>query len=345
MYNMTGREQRIVTDPSSVQRAEWESWVLNHPGGTVFHLPGMYEAFLNTRNWKPLLLLAINESGRLAGVLLAVVQREPGAIKGYLSARSVIFGGPVADDISTAKALLKQYMKEIRGKAIYTQIRNLTAPDDDLKNAYLESGFSYEEHLNIRVDLTLPEAEFWKGIKQNRKAGINKAKKQGFSFRVTTDDAVIEPFHRLLGSTYSRTRLPYPDISFFRALSDHLPGELKWFVLEKDSIPGIILAAFVSKNTLYVFYPGIDQSQSFLRLRPVDLFYWEVMRWCMANGVTVLDWMGAGRPDKEYGVRYFKQQYGGEMIMSGRFQAVHRPLLMLFGKTAVSLLKLTGKKQ
>lgn len=345
MYNMTGREIKIVTDPSSVQRADWEAWVLNHPGGTVFHLPGMYEAFLNTRNWKPLLLLALNKSGGLAGVLLAVVQREPGAIKGYLSARSVIFSGPVADDISTVKALLKQYMKEIRGKAIYTQIRNLTAPDEDLKNAYLEAGFSYEEHLNIRVDLTLPEAEFWKGIKQNRKAGINKAKKQGFSFRVTTDDAVIEQFYRLLGSTYSRTGLPYPDISFFWALSEHLHGELRWFILEKDGKPGIILAAFVSKNTLWIFYPGINQSHSFLQLRPVDLFYWEVMRWGMANGVTVLDWMGAGRPDKEYGVRYFKQQYGGDLISAGRFQAVHRPLLMLIGKTGVSLLKLKGKKQ
>jgi len=81
------------------------------------------------------------------------------------------------------------------------------------------------------------------------------------------------------------------------------------------------------------------------KLRPVDLFYWEVMRWGMANGVTMLDWMGAGRPDKEYGVRYFKQQYGGELILSGRFQAVHRPLLMLIGKAGVSILKLTGKKQ
>ena len=342
---MTGPELRIVSDPSSVQRVDWEAWVMNHPCGTVFHLPAMYEAFLNTRNWKPVLLLALNESGGLSGVLLAVVQREPGVIKGHLTARSVIFGGPVADNISTVRALLKEYMKVIRGKAIFTQVRNFTTPDEEMRNAFVEAGFSYEEHLNIRVDLTVPEAEFWKGIKQNRKAGINKARKQGFTFRVTTDDSVTESFHRLLGSTYSKTGLPYPDITFFRALSEHLQGELRWFILEKDSKPGIILAAFVSKNTLWIFYPGIDQSQDFLRLRPVDLFYWEVMRWGMANGVKTLDWMGAGRPDREYGVRYFKQQYGGELIMSGRFQAVHRPLLMMIGKTGVSLLKLKGKKQ
>jgi len=342
---MTGRFTRVTADPSAVQRSAWEAWVLNHPGGTVFHLPGMYETYLHTFNWEPLLLLALDEDSGMKGVLLAVIQREQGLLKRRLTSRSVIFGGAVGDDNLTILSLLKRYVEEIRGRAIYTQVRNFTDPGEEVKSVYREAGFTFEEHLNIRVDLAMPEPEFWKGIKQNRKAGINKAKKQGFSFRVTTDDAVIEQFYRLLGSTYSRTGLPYPDISFFWALSEHLHGELRWFILEKDGKPGIILAAFVSKNTLWIFYPGINQSHSFLQLRPVDLFYWEVMRWGMANGVTVLDWMGAGRPDKEYGVRYFKQQYGGDLISAGRFQAVHRPLLMLIGKTGVSLLKLKGKKQ
>lgn len=342
---MADPEIRITSDPSEVDRSVWETWVMNHPEATVFHLPGMYESYLRTTNWEPVLLLALDDAGRMKGVLLAVIQEEPGFIRRRLTCRSVIFGGAVADDNLIVRALLKEYMKEIRGRAIYTQVRNFTAPGQELKEVYRDAGFEYEEHLNIRVDLSLPEAEFWKGIKQNRKAGINKAKKQGFVFRVTTDDSVIDNFHKLLGSTYSKTGLPYPDISFFRALSVHLHGELKWFILEKDSKPGIILAAFVSKSTLWIYYPGIDQSHSFLQLRPVDLFYWEVMRWGMANGVAVLDWMGAGRPDKEYGVRYFKQQYGGELILSGRFQSVHKPLLMHIGRAGVSILKLTGNKK
>ena len=344
--NLCARSEPVITaDTSEVQRSEWETWVSGHPDGTVFHSPGMYQTYLGTKNYEPVLLLALNEVNRLTGVLLAVIQREPGVIMQRFSARSVIFGGPVADDLQTVKALLQKYSEVIRGKAIYTQVRNFNIPGDELKEIYRDGGFVFEEHLNIRVDLTVSEAAFWKGIKQNRKAGINKARKQGFSFRVTTDEQIIEPFYRLLGSTYERTRLPYPDISFFRSMSKNLQSELRWFVLEKDARPGIILAAFVSKSTLYIYYPGIDQSPSFLRLRPVDLFYYEVMKWSMENGVTILDWMGAGKPDKEYGVRYFKQQYGGEIFGPGRFQAVHRPLLMLIGKTGVKLLKLTGKKQ
>lgn len=344
MNFITGMEPKITVDPAVVERSEWEDFVVHHPEGTVFHTPGMYEAFLGTRNWEPVLLLAINEAKKLSGVLLAVIQREPGLIIGRLSSRSVMFAGPVADDFPTIKVLLKKYMEVIRGRAIYTQVRNFNVPGEELKRIYSESGFVFEDHLNIRVDLSISGAEYWKGIKQNRKAGINKARKQGFTFRVTEDDKIIEPFYRLLESTYGRARLPFPDISFFRSLSAHLKSELKWFILERESKPGIILAAFVSKSTLYIFYPGIDQSAAFLQLRPVDLFYYEVMMWGMENGVTLLDWMGAGKPGKEYGVRYFKQQYGGELFNPGRFQAVHRPLMMLIGEMGVSILKITGRK-
>jgi len=334
----------ITADHTAVQRNAWESYVLNHPEGTVFHMPGFYETYLGAKNYEPVLLLALDDLNNLKGLILAVIQREQGLVSKYFSARSIIFGGPIADDISITGALLEKYGEAVRGRAIYSQVRNFNVPARELKRVYRDAGFTFEEHLNIRVDLTVSGAEFWKGIKQNRRAGINKARKQGFTFRVTGDISVVEPFYQLLKSTYAANRLPFPDISFFRSLSEHLERELAWFILEKDSRPGIILAAFISKETLYIFYPGIDQSPSFLRLRPVDLFYYEVMKWAQENGVKTLDWMGAGKPGKEYGVRYFKQQYGGELFSPGRFQSVHRPVLMLVGKMGVSLLKIRRRK-
>ena len=72
----------ITTDPSAVQRSEWEAWVLQHPEGTVFHSPGMYETYLDTSNWEPVLLLALNEADKLNGVLLAVHSEGARADKG-----------------------------------------------------------------------------------------------------------------------------------------------------------------------------------------------------------------------------------------------------------------------
>ena len=333
-------EERVITGLPGVSITEWDNYVKSHPEGNLFQSPGMYYTYLATRDWEPVVLFARDIHGELKGVLLSVIQREHGILVRAVTARAVIFGGPLADDHDTLTALLATYRTRIKGRAIYTQVRNFRTPGDDIKALFKAEAFSYEEHLNIRVDLTVSQQEFWKGIKQNRKAGINKARKQGFRFYVTREERVIEPFHELLRSTYKVNGLPYPDISFFRSLSRHLPDELLWFVLEKDGIPGIILASFISGGTLYIFYPGIDQSPAFLRMRPVDLFYYEVMRWGQDNGVRMLDWMGAGKPGKEYGVRYFKQQYGGELFSPGRFEAVHRPLLMMTGRAGVALLKL-----
>ena len=96
-------EIKITSDPSDVPGSEWEAWVLSHPEGTVFHSPGMYETFLGTMNYEPVLLLALNEVNRLTGVLLAVIQREPGLIMERLSARSIIFGGPVSHYLPSVK--------------------------------------------------------------------------------------------------------------------------------------------------------------------------------------------------------------------------------------------------
>ena len=333
-------EERVITGLPGVSIAAWDSYVKSHPEGNLFQSPGMYYTYLDTRDWEPVVLFALDDRGEMKGVLLSVIQREHGPLIRVVTSRAVIFGGPLADDHSTLTTLLAAYRGQIKGRAIYTQVRNFQRPGEELKALFKAAAFDFEEHLNIRVDLTLSREDFWKGIKQNRKAGINKARKQGFRFHVTSDEGVIEPFHELLRTTYKVNGLPYPDISFFRALSRNLADELRWFVLEKDGKPGIILAAFLSRETLYIFYPGIDQSPAFLIMRPVDLFYYEVMRWGQDNGVRMLDWMGAGRPGKEYGVRYFKQQYGGELFSPGRFEAVHRPLLMMTGRAGVALMKL-----
>ncbi|MCK7537999.1 MAG: hypothetical protein MZV63_47105 [Marinilabiliales bacterium] len=64
-----GTEPVITADPSAVLRSEWEAWSCVHPDGTVFHSPGMYETYLETRNWEPVLLLALTETTKLTGVL------------------------------------------------------------------------------------------------------------------------------------------------------------------------------------------------------------------------------------------------------------------------------------
>ena len=49
--------------------------------------------------------------------------------------------------------------------------------------------------------------------------------------------------------------------------------------------------------------------------------------------------MGAGKPDENYGVREFKEKFGGELVEYGRFIRINNPLLYKLGTSALSILK------
>jgi len=333
---------RIVTDADAIDRKEWERFVYDHPQGNVFQTPQMYAAYAATKNFQPI-VVACYEKDSLTGILLAVVQKEYQGFLGKLSARSIIWGGPLARSEEQVLILLNHYSLIANKKVIFSQFRNLYCQNSSLRKVFEMKGFLYEDHLNILVDLSRGEAEYWKGVKRNRKDGINKAKRQGFIFEASDEPKYIECFYTLLKETYNNARLPYPDIGFFESLNKEMSENIKWFVLKKDDVPIIVLAAFIFKGSIQAFYIGITRNNVILNLRPVDLFYHEVICWGIENGFHTFDWMGAGKPDKEYGVRKFKLQYGGDVLEMGRYEKIHKPIIMGFAKMGFRMWQLLKK--
>jgi lipid II:glycine glycyltransferase (peptidoglycan interpeptide bridge formation enzyme) len=74
-------------------------------------------------------------------------------------------------------------------------------------------------------------------------------------------------------------------------------------------------------------------------IRPLSVAIWGEMQYAAENGYPLFDFMGAGTPDKPYGVRDFKAEYGGELVEHGRFLCVRKPLLYQIGKWGVKILK------
>jgi lipid II:glycine glycyltransferase (peptidoglycan interpeptide bridge formation enzyme) len=72
---------------------------------------------------------------------------------------------------------------------------------------------------------------------------------------------------------------------------------------------------------------------------PSILATWAAMDYANQNNIPRFDFMGAGSPDKDYGVREFKSKFGGEEVEHGRFFKVFNPLLFNVGKTGVKILK------
>ncbi len=330
---------KIVND---INIQKWNEFVKSHPNGNIFQTPEMFEVYKKTNNYKPL-VIAVEKNGKMVGILIAWIQKEHAGFLGVFSARSIIFGGPLVEDNNPdiLELLLKEYNKIINNKVIYSQFRNLWEWSKNEKIIFTQNGFNYEEHLNILVDLNKSYDELWSGVKKSRKEGIRKAKRNNLKFEVSNESDILPIFHKLLKKTYSNVKLPFPGIDFFEELIQIVPTDnIKIFTLKKEERVIVALVALIYNNCLSAFYIGVDRDENILKTRPVDLFYWEVLKWGSENNCTIYDWMGAGKPNVDYGVRQFKLQYGGNLVEFGRFEKKHRPILMSVAKLGLKLYKL-----
>jgi serine/alanine adding enzyme len=110
---------------------------------------------------------------------------------------------------------------------------------------------------------------------------------------------------------------------------------LKYFgaFWEGRLIGGICILCY--RNTLVDWYAG--SMRSYLKKYPNDLLPWEVFKWGNSRGFSEFDFGGAGKPDKEYGVRDYKKKFGGRFVNFGRFEKIHKRIMYSIVKTAFVL--------
>ena len=336
-------EYEIITDPAKIDRKEWSDFVNNHPDGNIFQTPEIYTVYEKTEKYEPIILI-VKDKNRIVGILLSVIQKENSGFLGIFSARSIVWGGPLIknNDVEVLDLVLKEYDVNIRKKSIYTQFRNFW----DWKNLdiiFKNSGFKYEEHLNILINLEKKEEQLWRDVHSKRRNEIRRAKKEGAVFSVeTTIESLTECFN-IIKEVYSFAKLPYPSFNFFKKLFENSQKRigLKIFTAKyKNEIIGCMLA-LVFKDTIYDFYAG--SYRKYYKKYPNDLIPWEVFLWGKENGYKNFDFGGAGKPGVPYGVRDYKKKFGGEFVNFGRFEKIHKPIIYRFAKTGFKLWRIIKK--
>jgi len=324
---------KLESEYSRIDKERWRALVFDHPNGNIFQTPEMYEVYKHTKNYEPVILSVIDANDEILGILLAVIQKEYSGFLGKFTARSIILGGPLIkdNDPNILNFILKEYNKIIKRKAIYSQLRNMWEWGE-LRQIFVNNGYNYEHHLNIIIDLKKDKEELWKDVSTKRRNEIRRAKKEGTMFFVGGAIDCLDKCYQILKIVYGRAKLPLPDVSFFYSLlkysNDNL-GLRLFCAKYEHKIIGCMLG-LVYKDIIYDFYAGADPA--YYDKYPNDLIPWEVFLWGKENGYKIFDFGGAGRPDKHYGVRDYKKKFGGTLVNYGRFEKIHRPILMEIGK-------------
>ncbi|MFX0135576.1 MAG: lipid II:glycine glycyltransferase FemX [Candidatus Hodarchaeota archaeon] len=323
-----------------VDRVKWADFVYNHPNGNIFQTPEMYEVYKNTKNYEPNFLAVVNEDDEISGVLLSVVQRENIRPISRLTERSIIWGGPLIKDEDTKvfTLILGEYEKIAKKRAVYSQFRNLFDMQKFSKIFY-HFGYSFENHLNIIIDLKKSEEVLWKEIHCERRHNIRRALNKGTFVEEIKNFSDLLRIYHIICQVYNNAKLPIADKSLFegavRILSPH--GMVKCFgAFYCNEIIGVRFVLSYKKS-LYDWYAG--SKREFRNKYPNDLLPWEIFKWGILHGYEVFDFGGAGKPNKPYGVREYKRKFGGKFIESGRYVKEHKPILMQISKVGFKIIK------
>lgn len=321
----------------------WDSFVKNHPYGNVFQTPDFYYVYKQSKKHNPIIVCVEDNNKEIVGIMLAVIIKEYDGILGHLSSRSIIIGGPLVknDDLEILYILLNEYKRKIKGKAIYSQFRNMR-DWSFAKGVFKNLDFFHEDHLDILIDLNKEKDELWSACSRERRKRIKK----GLSHLVVNEIRLgehIDEIYMLLNNVYNRIKLPIPGRDFF--LNASIILEKKGYLRTVGSFKDSNLAGFrmviCYKDLIYDWYAGADDS--FLEYRPNDVLPWHIFLWGKQNGFKVFDFGGAGKPNIPYGVRDYKLKFGGKLVNFGRFELVHKPLIYKIAKFGFKIYQLIGK--
>ena len=274
----------------------------------------------------------MNDLNKIIGVVVGSILKESNELIGELSSRAILTGAPLLlnSDNESIELIINEFDKLIKKEVIYSQYRNLFELKD-YHDKLIRTGYKYEEHLDIIVDLKKTESELWNEIHSKRRNEIRKAEKVGTLFKVSESSKDISETYNILKGVYKRSKLPLPDQKYFELAYEELGKEqFKIFLAMSEGKFIGTMYALCFKDTIYDWYAG--SIQEYYNKYPNDLIPWKVFLWGKENGYKKFDFGGAGKPGIKYGVRDYKKKFGGDLVNYGRYEKIQKPFLYQLSK-------------
>lgn len=341
--NILIEEMELICD-SEVKVEEWKEFIANSKLASPFQTPEFYNLY-NSISGQSAKVFAIREKGILSALCVVTIQKEAG-LKGYFSRRGIIYGGIlIADKDSDALSrLLIGIKKELSRKVIYIESRNFFSYKDYVEE-FKNQGWNYRPYLNYEIDLRQKTMDsLLAGMKYNRKREINQSVQSGAIFKVANSENEVKELYDILADLYeTRVKLPLPTLTYFIKFFHSDIGKI-FVVKHSDKIIGGSFCYYLKGGSIYtIYYCGLRDYDK--KIFPTHLSIVAALDFGISESLTALDLMGAGEPDKKYGVRSYKSEFGGAQVEYGRFIRINNAFLYNLGKLGLSVLSKFKRKK
>ncbi len=328
-----------IVEGKHIDPKAWADLVKASPVASWFQTQEAY-AFFECLSFLEAFAFAVEEDGRLKGLVTGYIQKDGGCLKQFLSRRAIVLGGPLlTDDILEDEliSLLHVLAERVGKKAIFIEFRNFS-DYSRWRKTFEQCGFRYQPHYDIHVDTTSLEVVD-AHLGKSRKRDIRVSMRDGASVVMHPSLSQIHEYYGILKALYeTKVKTPLFPLEFFEKLS----------ALDTSAFLLVEYASKIVGGTVCVGLPGVALYEMYVcgedgvykNIFPSEMATYAGLQYAVKNGYARFDMMGAGKPDDGgYGVRDFKLKFGGELLELGRFDYVCRPLLYQFGKWGVKIMK------
>lgn len=323
---------------NQIDSEKWEILLKESTTASFFQTKDCYDFYCGLSLVKPF-LFGVEENGTLAGIGCGYIVAEGGSLMKFFSRRAILPGGLLLSNNCSNEALsllLRTIKSKLKTEAIYVEIRNFNNYDE-YKRLFESSFFSYQPHLNVQVPTNDKDLLFSK-INKNKLKQARLSKENGATCELTKNVEDIKKLYLILHQLYKkRIKTPLFPLNFFLELVKE--DYSKIFVVKKGKeVLGGMIAVNYRKKIMYEWFVcGLDYKIA--GIYPSILATVTAIEYASDNGFDMFDFMGAGKPDQNYGVKDFKIKFGGEVIEQGRFLCINNMLLYQIGKFVITILK------
>jgi CelD/BcsL family acetyltransferase involved in cellulose biosynthesis len=291
----------------------WDRLINGHPEVQVFHSSAWLSFLAMSQHAEPVVAV-VRHHGRCVGFFVGAIVRRFGIrilgspLRGWGTAYMGFLLEPEFNRRSAADALLRFAFKELGCLHVELGDARLT------KDAMERSGYTVEAGSTFVVDLTPTEDEIFRNMNGKTRQHYRKAIRLGVRAEVAVDGTFPDEFHQQLTEVFGRQGLvPTYGIERLRQLIDALLPSGQLLLMRVRGPDGLTIASgvVVARNRTAVNW-GAAFFRDSASLHPMEVFWWEAMRYWRARGITTYD-MG-GRGD-------YKAKYGGVVQAAPRFHA------------------------
>lgn len=328
---------KLLTHYQQIPSDQWDALVESSHVTSWFQTREAYNFFDSLSFMEPF-VYGVSDEGKLVCLTVGYLQGDGGWLKQKLSRRAIIVGGPLLSSQTSEahlSAMLSALRENLRQRCIYIESRNLN-DYSSWKSVFEANGFAYHAHLNFHLDTTTLDI-INSNLSRTRKRHIHVGLRDGATLETASSESDIDEFYNILLDLYkTKVKKPLPPPEFFHKLHQLASAKILVVKYNKQVIGGMAYVC-LDKKVGYEWYV-CGKDEAFKTLYPSELATYAGIQATADNGCPRFDFMGAGKPGVEYGVRNFKALFGGTLVEHGRFLFTCRPLIYNAGKLFMKII-------